>query len=217
MALLDLQDIDFAYAGQPPVLRGASLQMRAGERLAISGDNGAGKSTLLRLIVGLLRPTRGTVTAFGRPRLHERDFHEVRRRAGYVFQDPDDQLFCPTVAEDIAFGPLNLGLGRAQASEIVTRVLDQLGIAPLRARITHHLSGGEKRLVSLACVLAMEPDILLLDEPTNALDTTNVERLTEILQGLPQAIVLVTHDPQFRTRIAPGGLRIEDGRLIDAS
>ncbi|TMV87515.1 ABC transporter ATP-binding protein [Thioclava sp. BHET1] len=216
MALLDLQDIDFAYPGQPSVLRGASLQLRAGERLAISGDNGSGKSTLLRLIVGLLRPTRGTVTAFGRPRLHEPDFHEVRRRAGYVFQDPDDQLFCPTVAEDIAFGPLNLGLGRAQASEIVTRVLDQLGIAPLRARITHHLSGGEKRLVSLACVLAMEPDILLLDEPTNALDTTNVERLTEILQGLPQAIVLVTHDPQFRARIAPGGLRIEDGRLIDA-
>lgn len=214
MTLLALDDIRFAYPGQGPVLEGASLTLAPGQRLSITGPNGAGKSTLLRIALGLQKPTSGRVTAFGQLRREEADFHEVRRRIGLVFQDPDDQLFCPTVAEDVAFGPLNLGRSREEALAVVDRVLGELELMHLRDRITHKLSGGEKRLVTLACVLAMEPEALLLDEPTNALDTRNEARLLEILRSLPQAILLVSHAPDFRAQLAPDALELRAGRLV---
>ncbi|MCP4679691.1 MAG: ABC transporter ATP-binding protein [Deltaproteobacteria bacterium] len=187
--------------------------MSAGDRVSIVGPNGAGKSTLLKLFVGLLQPTSGEVLAFGQPRASEKDFHEVRRRIGYVFQDPDDQLFCPTVVEDIAFGPLNLGKSRSEALAIVDDVLSRIGLMHLRDRITHRLSGGEKRLVTLATVLAMDPEVLLLDEPTNALDPDNEARLTEILQDLPQACVLISHDFAFRSKITGKSYKLAAGTL----
>ncbi|MBK1636442.1 cobalt/nickel transport system ATP-binding protein [Rhodovulum adriaticum] len=213
MPLFELDHIHFAYPGHAPILRGAGLTLEAGQRLAITGANGAGKSTLLRIMVGLLVPDRGTVAAFGQVRRAEADFHEVRRRAGLVFQDPDDQLFCPTVTEDIAFGPLNLGKSRDEALAIAEDVLTRLDLTHLRERVTYKLSGGEKRLVTLATVLAMEPEVLLLDEPTNALDEDNAARLVEILTALPQAMVLVSHDTRFRAQIAPDSLRLNEGRL----
>ena len=216
MALITLEGIRFAYPGHSAVLDGASLTLNAGQRLSLTGPNGAGKSTLLRIMLGLQRPDAGSVTMFGQPRRQEADFHEVRRRVGLVFQDPDDQLFCPTVAEDIAFGPLNLGKSKAEALAIVDKVLGDLDLTHLRDRITHKLSGGEKRLVTLATVLAMNPEVLLLDEPTNALDTKNEARLLEILNALPQAIVLVSHDPAFRARVAPDEVHLQDGRLSPA-
>lgn len=213
MPLLDLQDIHFGYPGLDPVLEGASMQLQPGERLSLIGPNGAGKSTLLKIIMGLLTPTSGCVTAFGKPCLAEADFHDMRRRVGFVFQDADDQLFCPTVAEDVAFGPLNLGKSKAEALAIVDRVLSRLDLTHLRDRVTHKLSGGEKRLVTLATVLAMDPEVLILDEPTNALDPDNYARLTEILTGLDQAILLVSHDPEFRAKLAPNGYRLVERRL----
>lgn len=213
MPLIELNDIHFSYPGLDPVLEGASLRLNAGERLSVVGPNGAGKSTLLKIIMGLLAPTSGTVQTFGKPCSAEADFHDMRRRVGFVFQDADDQLFCPTVAEDVAFGPLNLGKSKAQALAIVDAVLTRLELMHLRDRVTHKLSGGEKRLVTLATVLAMEPEVLILDEPTNALDPDNYARLTEILKGLDQAILLVSHDPEFRQEIAPGGYRLSEGRL----
>lgn len=215
MTIVKLEDISFAYPGQPPVLQGASLQLEPGQRLSLTGPNGAGKSTLLRITLGLQRPASGTVTVFGQPRQDEADFHEVRRRIGLVFQDPDDQLFCPTVAEDIAFGPLNLGKSRDEALAIVDRVLADLDLMHLKDRVTHKLSGGEKRLITLATVLAMEPEALLLDEPTNALDTKNEARLLEILRALPQAILLVSHSAEFRQALAPERLDLQDGKLVD--
>ncbi len=214
MTLIALDDICFAYPGQAPVLNGANLRLEAGQRLSLTGPNGAGKSTLLRITLGLQRPSSGTVTVFGKPRQAEADFHEVRRHIGLVFQDPDDQLFCPTVAEDIAFAPLNLGKTRDEALEIVDRVLGDLDLMHLKERTTHKLSGGEKRLITLATVLAMEPQALLLDEPTNALDTKNEARLLEILQSLPQAILLVSHSPAFRDALAPDRLELQDGKLV---
>ncbi len=214
MTILNLENIHFAYPGQPPVLDGASLQLEGGQRLSLTGPNGAGKSTLFRIALGLQQPSSGTVTIFGKERRVEADFHEVRRRIGLVFQDPDDQLFCPTVAEDIAFGPLNLGRTKGEALAIVDKVLTDLNLMHLRDRITHKLSGGEKRLVTLATVLAMEPEALLLDEPTNALDTKNEARLLEILQGLPQAIMLVSHNPAFRAALAPDTRELRDGKLV---
>lgn len=213
MQLLDLNNIHFSYPGLDPVLEGASMQLNAGERLSIVGPNGAGKSTLLKVIMGLLTPTRGTVKAFGKTCAEEADFHEMRRRVGFVFQDADDQLFCPTVAEDVAFGPLNLGKTKQEALAIVDSVLNRLGLMHLRERVTHKLSGGEKRLVTLATVLAMEPDVLILDEPTNALDPENYTRLAEILEGLDQAVLLVSHDPEFRERIAPEGYQLSERKL----
>ncbi|MCG7493530.1 energy-coupling factor ABC transporter ATP-binding protein [Thalassobius sp. Cn5-15] len=213
MALLELNDIHFAYPGADPILAGASMQLEAGERLSIVGPNGAGKSTLLKIIMGLLPPSSGQVSAFGSPCRVEADFQDVRRRVGLVFQDADDQLFCPTVAEDIAFGPLNLGKSKEEALAIVDRVLNQIGLMRLRDRVTHKLSGGEKRLISLAAVLAMEPEVLILDEPTNALDPDNYARLINILEGLDQSILLVSHDPEFRTRIAPAGYQLAEAQL----
>lgn len=209
----DVSGIHFAYPGRPEVLKGAGFALMPGERLAITGPNGAGKSTLLQILVGLHRPTAGHVIAFGEERRAEKDFRDVRRRAGYVFQDPDDQLFCPTVAEDVAFGPINLGKSKAEVLSIVDRVLARLHLTAFRDRVTHKLSGGEKRLVSLAAVLAMEPDVLLLDEPTNALDEATTERLVEILLDLPQAMIVVSHDPHFRRRIATRSLRLQNGVL----
>lgn len=214
MTILSLDQICFAYPGDVPVLNGVSLRLEPGQRLSITGPNGSGKSTLLHIILGLKYPTSGTVEIFGQFRRQESDFHQVRRRIGLVFQDPDDQLFCPTVAEDIAFGPLNLGKTRDEALAIVDRVLTDLGLRHLKDRVTHKLSGGEKRLVTLATVLAMEPEALLLDEPTNALDVKNEARLLEILQSLPQAILLVSHAPAFRAALAPETLDLRDGRLV---
>ena len=211
--LIELSGIHFGYPGHPPVLKGIDLQLFPAERLCLTGANGAGKSTLLRIVVGLLRPNLGRVVAFGRERLERTDFIEVKRRAGLVFQDPDDQLFCPTVIEDVAFGPLNLGKSKDEAKAIVNDVLERLRLGHLRDRITHKLSGGEKRLVTLAAVLAMEPDALLLDEPTNALDEPTTERIVEILNGLPQAMIVISHDPHFRRKIATRTLRLEHGVL----
>ena len=213
--LLKLHDLEFAYAAQQPTLCGVNLELAKGERLCITGPNGAGKSTLFHLLVGLLRPTAGKIEAFGQFRQKEKDFHEVRRLIGLVFQDPDDQLFCPTVAEDIAFGPMNIGKSKEEAIEIVDRVLGQLNMSRLKDRITHKLSGGEKRLVTLASVLAMEPEVLLLDEPTNAVDEAGQARLVEIINDLPQAMIIVSHDPHFRQKVATRHLRLVDGKLLE--
>jgi len=215
--LIKLEEVDFSYGPERPVLVGCSLSLEPGQRVGLIGANGSGKSTLLRLIVGLIRPSAGRIEAFGKPRTREADFHEVRRRAGLLFQDADDQLFCPTVAEDVAFGPLNLGKPRDEVRRIVARTLQGLGLAGYEDRITYKLSGGEKRLVCLATVLAMEPDVLLLDEPAAGLDEQVEARVVEILAGLPQAMLIVSHDRRFLERVATGTLRLAGGRLEAAS
>jgi cobalt/nickel transport system ATP-binding protein len=212
--LFELTGICFGYPRHHRVLEGIDFRVDAGERVALTGANGSGKSTLLHIMVGLLKPDAGTVKAFGAERRKESDFREVRRRAGLVFQDPDDQLFCPTVAEDVAFGPLNLGKTQEQALAMVDRTLEHLRLAHLRDRVTHKLSGGEKRLVSLATVLAMEPEVLLLDEPTNALDEGTRERLVEILDGLSQAMVIISHDAHFRCKATSRQFLLEAGRIV---
>ncbi len=211
--LLELRNVTFCYGLDRPVLRGCNLRIAGGDRLALAGANGSGKTTLLHLTVGLLRPASGEIVAFGRPRRREADFHEVRRRAGLLFQDTDDQLFCATVAEDVAFGPLNLGKPRAEARRIVAETLGCVGLPGFERRITYHLSGGERRLVALASVLAMQPDALLLDEPTAGLDEASTARLTEVLRGLPQAMLVVSHDRKFREAVTVQTLLLCEGRI----
>lgn len=218
-ALFSVSGLRFSYPSAPGepgpmVLDEASFSLAAGERVALTGPNGAGKTTLLLLLVGLLRPHAGCIEAFGSICQREADFRVVRARAGLLFQDPDDQLFCPTVAEDVAFGPLNLGCDRQTVRQRVAETLAMLGLDGYADRITHKLSGGEKRLVSLASVLAMQPDVLLLDEPTNALDTPTQERLLDILDNLPQAMILISHDRSFRSALATRSLSLQAGHLV---
>jgi len=211
--LIRFHDVDFAYAADRPVLSGCNFRMDAGGRVALVGPNGSGKTTLLHLIVGLLRPTSGRIEAFGKLRDGEADFHEVRRRAGLLFQETDDQLFCPTVAEDVAFGPLNLGKPRQEVRQIIAQTLQSVGLSGYEERITYKLSTGEKRLVALATVLAMQPDVLLLDEPASGLDGQSTGRLVELLAELPQAMVVVSHDREFLKKTTTSALRLRDGKL----
>jgi cobalt/nickel transport system ATP-binding protein len=211
--LFRLEHVAFAYEPSRPVLGDLTFSVAPAERVAILGANGSGKTTLLHLMVGLLQPTAGTISAFGRVRRTERDFHEVRARAGLLFQDPDDQLFCPTVLEDVAFGPLNLGKKPPEARVLAEATLDRLGLRGFGPRITHHLSGGEKRLVTLATVLAMQPEALLLDEPTVGLDDAAEARLTALLQARPEAMVIVSHHREFRERLATRVVTLRGGRI----
>ena len=219
--LIRFHDVDFSYNGNRPVLSRCNFTLDAdrdasrdsSRRVALIGPNGSGKTTLLHLIVGLLRPDSGVIEAFGKDRRREADFHEVRRRAGLLFQQADDQLFCPTVAEDVAFGPMNLGKTRGEVRQIVAETLDSLGLSGYEQRITYKLSGGEKRLVALATVLAMQPEVLLLDEPTSGLDEQATARLVEILAGLPQAMIVVSHDRRFLEQTTSSTRELRDGQL----
>jgi len=214
-AVLALDGVVLARGGSR-VLDGADLRLERGERLALVGANGAGKTTLLRALVGLEKPTAGRVVAFGRPCADEPDFRTVRRRVGLLFQDPDDQLFCPTVQEDVAFGPLNLGETPKAAFATARATLDRLGLDHLAERITHRLSGGEKRLVALAGLLAMAPEVLLLDEPTNALDDANRARMLDLLAGLDATMLIVSHDRPALERLATRAVVLQGGRLEPA-
>jgi cobalt/nickel transport system ATP-binding protein len=195
--IVDLEDVSFSYPGRAPVLDELNLSFYGGDRMGLMGPNGSGKTTLFHVIMGLLKRSSGRMDIFGRPVNERQDFREVRQRIGLLFQDADDQLFSPTVLEDVAFGPLNLGKSQEEAKTIALRTLQSLGLAGFEDRITYKLSGGEKRLVSLATVLAMEPEVLLLDEPTTGLDEPTEKRLVEILQGLDLSYILVSHNIDF--------------------
>jgi cobalt/nickel transport system ATP-binding protein len=212
-SLINIRDVEFSYSPDRPVLGGCNFRLDAGQRVALTGANGSGKTTFLHLIVGLVRPQKGDIEIFGKIRREESDFYEVRRRIGLLFQDSDDQLFCPTVAEDVAFGPLNLGLSRDHARQIVSQTLARLGLTGYENRITYQLSSGEKRLVALATILAMQPEALLLDEPTNSLDEQSTQRLLDILSSLPQAVILVSHDKEFRKKLTGQAYLLRQGRL----
>ena len=215
--LLNLHSLSFSHTDAEPVLAEVDLALRAGERIGLQGAIGSGKTTLLHLVVGLLAPDRGRIEIFGKPRREEHDFWEVRERVGLLFQDPDDQLFCPTVEEDVAFGPLNQGKSREAAHHAVHEALALVGMAGLEHRITHHLSGGEKRLVSLATLLAMHPDVLLLDEPENGLDPPSYERVQNLLLSLPQAMIVVSHNADFLRAVTHRCLCLAGGRLQNKS
>jgi len=213
--LIELDNIELTRQ-QDTVFHSVQLSLKKGDRLALLGSNGTGKTSLLKLIVGLNKPSQGNIIAFGKERNSESDFFEVRQRVGLLFQDSDDQLFCPTVLEDVAFGPLNLGNTEEQARNIALSVLKDLGLSDLADRVTYRLSGGQKRLVALATVLAMSPEILLLDEPTNGLDDCSKERLLNLLASLDQTMILVSHDQAVIERLANRAVIMKDGTLEEA-
>jgi len=213
--LIELKQLSYAYPRRGKVLDHAEFRLYPGEKVALTGDNGAGKTTLFHLLTGLLKKQQGEVIAFGEACEQESDFVPMRAKIGLLFQDPDDQLFCPTVLEDVAFGPLNLGKSRQEAMQIARDTLAQLGMEGFEERITHQLSGGEKRMVTLAAVLAMEPQVLLLDEPSNALDQKARQRLIDTLQALPQSMIIISHEPDLLSQICNRHIRLEQGKLIE--
>lgn len=194
--MIRLRNIRFRY-NSAYVLDGVNFKLDRGDRIALVGPNGSGKTTLCHIIMGLVLPESGEVEIFGRLRQKEADFQDIRGRIGFLFQDADDQLFCPTVLEDVAFGPLNLGKSPEEARRIVSTTLKALKLEGFAERITYQLSGGEKRLVSLATVLAMEPEVLILDEPTSGLDEATTERLAEILNESNLTYIVISHDMDF--------------------
>ncbi|MBD5647911.1 MAG: ABC transporter ATP-binding protein [Desulfovibrio sp.] len=203
--LLDIRDLSFAYAAggvERVALSHVSLSLAPGQRLGLYGPNGSGKTTLFRCITGLEAPQEGEIFLHGAPIRTERDFRVLRRAVGYVLQNADDQLFFPTVLEDVAFGPLNLGLTGAEARVRAEETLASLGLADYADRLAHRLSGGEKTLVALATVLAMRPEALLLDEPTTGLDADARERIINVLNGLSTARIVISHDWDFLERVA---------------
>ena len=211
--ILNLSKISYGYAGGPPVLDDLDFHLHTGDRIGLVAPNGSGKTTLFHIIMGLLKPLSGTVEVFGKVREEEADFIEVRRRMGLLFQDADDQLFSPTVLEDVAFGPLNLGKSRDEALAVARKTLDFLGLNDFEDRVTYKLSGGEKRLVSLATVLAMEPEVLLLDEPSPGLDSTTKDKLVKILNTLELSFVLISHEFDFLSQTARHIYTMEGGRI----
>ena len=212
--LINLEKISFRYEGGPLVLDQLDFEFYRGCRLGLIAPNGSGKTTMLHIIMGLLKPLSGRLEIFGKTIKAEKDFTDVRRRIGLLFQDADDQLFSPTVLEDVAFGPLNLGNSKAEAIRIARRTLDFLGLAGFEERVTFKLSGGEKRLVSLATVLAMEPEILLLDEPINGLDIKTRTKLAEVLAGLDLSYILISHDFDFLAETADAVYTMKNGKII---
>jgi len=220
---VELAGVGYRYPGGAAVLRDVTFAVDAGERVALLGANGAGKSTLLLHLNGLLLPASGVVTVGGIA-VGEETLREVRRRVGFVFQDPDDQLFLPTLLEDVAFGPLNDGRAPADAERAAHGMLERLGLDHAAHRAAHHLSGGEKRLASLATVLVMEPEVLVLDEPTAGLDARARRRVVELLAHRDETLVVATHDLDVarslceRAVILSAGAVVADGpvgRLLD--
>ncbi|MDI6774569.1 MAG: energy-coupling factor ABC transporter ATP-binding protein [Verrucomicrobiota bacterium] len=211
---LALRSVTFWYEPDRPVLGDVGLVVREGERVALMGRNGAGKTTALHLLVGLLRPQRGQVEAFGQICGREQDFLEVRRRVALLFQNSDDQLFCPTVIEDVAFGPLNLGKSPTEARALATEALARVGMVGYENRITHHLSAGEMKLAALAGLLSMRPAILLLDEPSSNLDPRARRRLIELLKSFEQTQIIATQDQELAVEVCSRVVVLDGGKVV---
>jgi cobalt/nickel transport system ATP-binding protein len=197
---------------EKPVLDGLDFSVREVERIALMGAFGAGKSTLLLTLTGVLLPHKGALVVNG-IQVKKENLRELRRGCGLVFQNPDDQIFMPTVEDDVSFGPGNYGMDEAEIKERVEKILASLGIGELRGRLAHHLSGGEKRLAALAGILVMEPALLLLDEPLAFLDPAARRRLIAVLQGLPQTMILSTHDGDMARGFCSRCMVLRKGRI----
>ncbi|MBC7247953.1 MAG: ABC transporter ATP-binding protein [Actinobacteria bacterium] len=215
---VEIRDLYYAYPDGTPALRGVNLLVEEGESVGIVGPNGAGKSTLLLHLNGILTG-RGEVRIFGLP-VEKANLREIRRRVGLVFQDPDDQLFSPTVFDDVAFGPLNMGLSREEVAAAVARALEQVGLEGMEKRSAFHLSFGQKKRAAIATVLSMNPDLLVLDEPSSNLDPRARREFSELLQRTKITKILVTHDLPFvfenceRVVVMDRGKVVADGDVL---
>lgn len=219
--VFELEDVRFAYQGRQVALDGVTLTIRDGERVALLGANGSGKSTLLKILDGLLLPTGGRLRVFGTEiasiASDAEATHRFHRRVGLVFQDPDVQLFSPTVGDDVAFGPLQIGLPLPEVRARVEAALEKMGILHLRDRAPFELSGGEKKRAAIASVLSLQPDVILLDEPTASLDPRTKWSLVNLLQELAaegRTLITATHELEIVPIIAQRAIVIGENRQV---
>lgn len=210
--IVEVRNLKFQYPDHTPALNEVSFRIKHGESVAIVGANGAGKSTLLLHLNGYLTPTEGLVR-IGNFQLTPQTLQEVRRSVGMVFQDPDDQLFMSTVADDVAFGPLNLGYSAEEVSTLVNEALETVGVAHLKRRPPHRLSTGQKRRVAIASVLSMSPDILVMDEPTAGLDPQARTKLISLLQTFRHTKIIATHDLDLVVDLCERTIIMHDGEI----
>jgi cobalt/nickel transport system ATP-binding protein len=211
--VLDVRGLAYAYADGHQALYGVDLHVHRGERVALLGPNGAGKTTLVLHLNGILAAGRGSVEVCGLP-VAKPNLQEIRRRVGVVFQDPDDQLFMPTVRDDVAFGPANLGVRGSELDARVADALEQVGMGEYADRPPHHLSFGQRRRVAVATVLAMQPEILVLDEPSSNLDPASRRELADILVGLDVTVLMVTHDLPYALELCPRSVVLSEGVIV---
>lgn len=209
--LIEATDLRYRYEDGTPGLDGVDFRLEAGETVVLLGGNGSGKTTFLLHLNGLLRG-EGRLVVTGFP-MEPRYLPDIRRRVGLVFQDADEQLLMPSVLEDVAYGPLNTGLLPKEAERKARSALAAVGLETLAERAPYHLSGGEKRKVAIAGILAMSPEILVLDEPTTSLDPPSQRDLVKILRDLPQAKIVTTHNTAFARAIGTRAVFFEKGKV----
>jgi cobalt/nickel transport system ATP-binding protein len=210
--ILTIRGLSFRYPDGVHALRNISLSVQSGEKIAFVGANGAGKSTLLLHLNGILRG-EGEVYV-GSTRVNRENINTIRAAVGLVFQDPDDQLFSPTVLEDVAYGPLYMGLSQQEVRSRAQKALELVGMKEMSDRPPHNMSLGEKKRVAMATVLAMQPEILALDEPTSALDARSRRRIIEILKDLPQTVIIATHDMALVREVASRTIVLDQGEVV---
>ena len=213
---IEVRNLGFSYHDGRKALQDIGFSVQEGECVALIGPNGAGKSTLLQHLNGLLPESFGpepAVSICGRP-VSSATLEETHRKVGFLFQDPDDQLFCPTVFEDVSFGPQQFGVPEADVARLVEESLAKVGLHGFDDRIPHHLSAGEKQRVCLAGILACHPSILVLDEPTSDLDPRSKRGLVELLQGLAVTKVIASHDLELVAKLCPRAILLDAGRIV---
>jgi cobalt/nickel transport system ATP-binding protein len=208
-----LDAVRYVYPDGQLALDGVDLTIDVGERVAVLGPNGSGKTTLVLHLNGILEPTSGSVAVGDLPATTE-NIREIRRRVGVVFQDPDDQLFMPTVYEDVAFGPANFGVRDGDLAAAVDDALATVGLREHGGRVPHHLSQGERRRAAIATVLAMDPKVLVLDEPTANLDPAGRRDLSDVLDRLDMTLLVVTHDLPYALELCPRAVILDRGRVV---
>lgn len=210
--VIQINNLSFIYPDGQPALSGLSLAVGQGESVAVIGPNGAGKSTLLLHLNGILH-SNGTVRVFDRP-VNDKNLRWVRSRVGLVFQDPDDQLFSPTVFDDVAFGPINMGYSEAEVHQAVSKALEWVGMAGYEKRSSHHLSIGERKRIAIATVLSMSPQILALDEPSGNLDPRSKWSLISLLRRLPMTKIVATHDLELVRALCSRTVILDRGQIV---
>ncbi|MEZ3549800.1 MAG: energy-coupling factor ABC transporter ATP-binding protein [Muribaculaceae bacterium] len=210
---IEFKNVHYKYSNGYEALRGISFRITHGEKVALLGLNGAGKSTILLHTNGLILPTSGEVNIGGIP-VAKKTSVAVRRAVGMLFQNPDDQLFMPTVEEDVAFGPLNMGLEQQEVERRVRIALERVGMEGLGKRAPFQLSGGQKKSIALATILSMEPDILVMDEPTSELDLVARRKVADVISSFDHTCLIATHDLELAKELCRRSILVEHGKVI---
>ena len=210
--MIQFQHVSFSYDGEHKVVDDLSFTIGKGESVGLIGANGAGKSTMMSMMLGLLKGS-GEILVDGLP-VNKQNLPQIRQKIGFVLQNSDNQMFMPTVYEDMIFGPLNYGLSREEAERRVDKVLDMLGLQDLKHRYNHKISGGEKRMAAIATILAMEPEMIVMDEPSTALDPVNRRRVINTINSLPQTKLIASHDLDMILDTCQRVLLISRGKIV---